>query len=122
LNLKNILFVLVAALALVGIGSIISAIYRGFYTLGRGAKGSGPEYIILPVAGHTEDIEFRIRGAMARSRMSGRRTSKIYLADFGADGETAAIAEKMCSEFEILEWADGSELAEKIRRDIDRQN
>lgn len=108
--------VLVGVLALVGICSIISALYVSLYS----AKGAAKEYVVLPVKGHMEDIEFHIRGTVARMRKSGSCTSKIYLVDFGTDDETAEIAKKMCSEFEILEWVDSFELAKNIRENLDK--
>lgn len=109
-----VLAVLVGILALMGIGSIMSAIHLSFY----GANDDACEYIILPVKGHMEDIEFRIRGAMARRRKVGNHISKIYLTDFGADAETAEIAKRMCSEFEILEWVDSFELTKDISDEL----
>lgn len=111
-----VLTVLVGSFALVGICSIISALYLSFYS----TNGSAREYLILPVKGHMEDIEFRIRGAMARRRKAGNHISKIYLADFGADDETVEIARRMCGEFEVLEWVDSFELTENIRENIDK--
>lgn len=114
--MESIIFnALVGVFALVGVCSIISALYISFYS----TKSDEWEYIILPVKGHMEDIEFRIRGALARRRRA--HISKIYLADFGADDETAEIARKMCGEFEVLEWVDSFELTGNIRDEINSE-
>lgn len=108
-----ILAVVIGALAFVGLVSVISALCLSFYHVSGGTR----EYIVLPVSGHVEDIEFRIRGAAVRRRRMGRHL-RIYLANFGADAETAEIAKRMCEEFEGIEWVEGCELAGKLKGNI----
>lgn len=112
------MYVAVGLLSFCGLVSVISAVCSWFYNVNGGAG----ECIVLPVKGHMEDIEYRIRGAIVRRRRASRRLSKIYLADFGADDETAEIAKRMCGEFDILEWVDGSELTKKLRENINVEN
>lgn len=112
-----ILAVIIGALAFVGIIGVISTLVLSFYHVSGGAG----EYIVLPVSGHIEDIEFRIRGATARRRRVSRHV-RIYLANFGADAETTEIAKRMCREFEGLEWVEGTELTGKIKADISVKN
>ncbi len=64
-------------------------------------------YIVIPVKGHREDIEFVIRGVVA----SRQRGAVILVADFGADKETAAIAGHLCNEYERMEWVRGEAIA-----------
>lgn len=113
-----ILYTVVGLLCFLGLVSVISAVCSWFFNVSGGAG----ECIVLPVKGHMEDIEFRIRGAIVRRRRASRRLPKIYLADFGADAETAEIAKRMCGEFDVLEWVDGTELGKKLRENINSQN
>lgn len=113
-----ILYAAVGLLCFCGLVSVISAMCSWFYNAG----GEAGECIVLPVKGHMEDIEFRIRGAMVRRRRSSRHLSKIYLADLGADAETAEIARRMCGEFDVLEWVDGAELIKKLRENVNVEN
>ena len=113
-----ILYSIVGLLCFCGLISVISAVCSWFYNAGGGAG----ECIVLPVKGHMEDIEFRIRGAMVRRRRASRRLSKIYLADFGADDETAEIARRICGEFDVLEWVDGTELTKRLRENVNAEN
>lgn len=112
------MYTVVGLLCFLGLVSIISGACSWFYNISGGAG----ECIVLPVKGHVEDIEFRIRGAIVRRRRASRRLPRIYLADFGADAETAEIAKRMCDEFDVLEWVDGAELSRKLRENISSQN
>lgn len=112
-----ILVVIIGALAFVGIIGVISVLALSFYHV----SGDTEEYIVLPVSGHMEDIEFRIRGTAVRRRRVSRH-ARIYLVNFGADAETAEIAKRMCREFEGLEWVEGTELTEKIMGNISAKN
>ncbi len=69
-------------------------------------------YIVLPVKGHREDIEFVIRGTAA----SRRRGTVILVADFGADRETAAIARRLCCEYDRMEWVRGDAIEQCLHQ------
>ena len=112
-----ILAAVIGVLAFAGIIGVISALVLSFYHVNGGAG----ECIVLPVSGHIDDIEFCIRGAVAR-RQRVSRHAKIFLADFGADAETAEIARRMCGEFEGIEWVECDKLAECLRKNILAQN
>ncbi len=116
--IEIIIYTVVGALCFCGIVSVVSAICLWFYNNGNGMG----EYIVLPVKGHMEDIEFRIRGAIVRRRRASRRLPQIYLADFGADSETAEIAKRLCDEFDVLKWVDGMELTKSLRENINEES
>ena len=69
-------------------------------------------YTVIPVKGHREDIEFVIREAAA----SRKRGGVILVADFGADRETAAIARRLCSEYNRMEWVRGEAIELCLRQ------
>lgn len=98
--------------------ALLWGVMRGIAALYGGEKADGGECIVLPVAGHREDVEFRIREAVARVRRSGLRGAVIYVTDFGADSETAEIAARMCREFGMTEWVSRDELTQKIHAEL----
>lgn len=69
-------------------------------------------YIVIPVKGHREDIEFVIRGTAA----SRQRDTVILVADFGADRETAAIARRLCEEYDRMKWIRGDGISQCLHQ------
>ena len=69
--------------------------------------------IVLPVSGHVEDIELQVRAAVSRRRKL--RNAAIFLADFGADSETAEIGRRLCREFAMVEWMSPDLLDGRLR-------
>ena len=55
--------------------------------------------VLLPLKGHVEDAEYRIRAAVAWAR-----GAEVYVADCGADRETAEIAARLCGEYPSAHW------------------
>lgn len=53
---------------------------------------------LVPLSGHCEDVEYLVRSASAHRRWSSG--SEICLLDVGADNETRAIADRLCSEMD----------------------
>ena len=76
-------------------------------------EGAERSCIVLPVSGHEEDIELRVRSLVSRTRRL--RGAAIILADFGADSETAEIARRLCREFGTVECLSPEELAERLK-------
>ncbi len=76
--------------------------------------GTEREYIVIPVKGHREDIEFVIRRAVA----SRQRGTVVIVADFGTDAETASIARRLCDECERVEWVRGEAVEQCLRQHI----
>ena len=68
-------------------------------------------YVVLPVAGHVEDIELRVRQAVRNAR---RAHAALLIADFGADAETADLCRRLCRAFPTAELLDGSELEKRV--------
>ena len=75
-------------------------------------KTQDSAFVVLPVSGHVEDIELRVRELVRGSR--GLRGAAIILADFGADGETAEICRRLCREFDTVRWIAGTALEKTI--------
>ena len=85
--MKYILFAL--ALAAVGLAFAMAAVIL--------ARPCGPgcgAFVVLPVSGHMDDIELRIRKLVRESR--GLPGAAIVIADLGADSETADICRMIC--------------------------
>ena len=81
-------------------------------------RGEGT-FIVLPVAGHVEDIELRVRRAVcAAGRLRG---AVITVADFGADSETAEIIRRLCREYDALEVIDGNDLVGRLTKRSGRE-
>lgn len=81
-----------------------------------GGRGRAVECIVLPIDGHVEDVEWRIRNAVCHRRSLRQRGMVIYVVDYGVDGETAAIAQKLCGELEMVEWIPADELTTRVGR------
>ena len=79
------------------------------------ACGGENECVVLPVCGHVEDIELRVRAAASHRRRLRLGKSAIFIVNFGADGETAEIARKLCRELEMVNLVAPDELAERLR-------
>ncbi len=77
-----------------------------------GERGEGA-FLVLPVSGHVEDIELRVRMLVNAGRKL--RGASIVLADFGADRETEEICRRLCREFGTVKLLDGNRLAERIK-------
>ena len=92
--------------------------FTGISMMFSGAKDCRGECIVLPVSGHMEDVELRIREAVSQARRLGLRGAVVYVADFGADSETAEIAERMCGEFGVTQWVNRRELADRIEENL----
>lgn len=107
------MILIVAAIAL------LWGVMMGIAVLFGGEKDSGGACIVLPIVGHKEDVEFRIREAVSQVRRSGLRGAVIYVADFGTDSETAEIAARMCREFSMTEWVSREELTERIYKGVE---
>lgn len=108
--IKIILAVIAGFFCFLGFISMLSAACVKFY------EGGACEIILIPVFGHVEDIEFRIRGAVVRRRKSWRRAPNIIIADLGADKETAEIAKKLCCEYDGIEWVEYGALTDELRK------
>lgn len=106
--------VLIYAALIATTAAMMWGMLTGIGMMFSGTKDCGGVCIVLPVAGHMEDVEFRIREAVSRARQLGLRGAVIYVTDFGADSETAEIAERMCDEFSVTEWVSSEELADRI--------
>lgn len=111
--------ILLDILLIVAAIALLWGVMMGIATLFGGGKDGGGKCIVLPVAGHREDIEFRIREAVSQVQRSGLRGAVIYVTDFGADSETAEIAARMCREFGMTEWVGCEELTERIGRSVE---
>ena len=59
---------------------------------------------------------------VAAVRRTGLRGAVIYVADFGADEETAAIAQRLCEEFGVTEWVPSGELSGTIETRCAKRN
>ena len=106
---RYLVFILVFMVLLWAVWSVAGLFLRS------DGKGEGV-FIVLPVAGHTEDIEIRVRSLICGSR--SLRGAAILLADFGADGETAEICRRLCEEFEKVEWIDGNDVFAMINNSL----
>ena len=99
--MKYILFAL--ALAAVGLAFAMAAVIL--------ARPCGPgcgAFVVLPVSGHMDDIELRIRKLVRESR--GLPGAAIVIADLGVDSETADICRMICREFEHVSMIKGEEM------------
>ncbi|MBQ1397066.1 MAG: hypothetical protein IIY89_01075 [Clostridia bacterium] len=77
-----------------------------------GGRGRGA-FVVLPVAGHVEDVELRVRRLVRGVR--SLRGAVILLTDFGADAETADICRRLCREFGNVEMIDGREMVKRVK-------
>lgn len=97
------------ALAVIGLLSVILPIAG---TILIPVKTEKNAFVVLPVSGHVEDIELRVRELVRESR--GLRGTSVIIADFGADGETTEICRRLCLEFGNVEMVKGSGLYERF--------
>ena len=51
---------------------------------------------VLPLSGHCEDAEYRVRCVAAACRFGVLPARVVYVLNVGADAETLAVAEKTC--------------------------
>ena len=96
---------LMAAVLLLAVAGAWNALLRA------GGRETGA-FVVLPLAGHMEDIEWRVRELARESRKM--RGKGILLADFGADGEALEIARRLAEDFPAVELVEGRRLAEKL--------
>ena len=99
---------------LLALAAIVWAVYpvaRLFLNPKDGREGL---LVVLPLKGHVEDVELRVRGAV---RLAGRVHATVLLADFRADGETREICTRLCREFDSVELIDGNAIAERAGKD-----
>lgn len=94
----------------------------GLLLLLSGAKDCRSTCLVVPLAGHVEDVELLVRETVAAVRRTGLRGAVIYVADFGADEETAAIAQRLCEEFGVTEWVPSGELSGTIETRCAKRN
>ncbi len=106
---------LMLVLAVVVIPSAVIAVGMWSGLSDRPEKGC----VVLPVSGHVEDIELRVRAAVFHRRRTG---TEIYIADFGADAETAEIAHRLCLELDAVEWMTAAELFVKLNEMASRNS
>lgn len=106
--------ILICTALIVTTAAIMWGVLTGIGMIFGGAKDCEGECIVLPIAGHCEDVELRIREAVSRAQRWGLRGAAIYVTDFGADSETAEIAERMCREFGMTQWVSRDELSDRI--------
>lgn len=94
--------------------AVIWGVVIGIRMVLNGTRDSRGVCLVVPLAGHVEDAELLIREAVAAARRAGLRGAVVYVADFGADEETAAIAQRLCEAYGVAEWVAQGELSEKI--------
>lgn len=92
---EHILLAVVLLLALYGCAELIRRLACFVMTPTKGTAG----ILVIPVAGHREDIEYIIRSAAVREKWYYRRgTGPVLLVDMGMDDETRLLAERICKE------------------------
>ncbi|MBP3388255.1 MAG: hypothetical protein J6K98_00105 [Clostridia bacterium] len=72
--------------------------------------GSRQALLLLPLSGHCEDVEFRVRSCLHTA--SGLRRP-LLVVDTGLDPESRALAEEICRRFEGV-WLCDRENLDKI--------
>lgn len=70
--------------------------------------------VLLPLAGHHEDVEHLLRCAATRHRWAGVHT-RVVLVDAGMDDETRALAGEVCARLESAEIWDEDKVGEYIK-------
>lgn len=110
--------VIIYAALIATTAAMMWGMFTGISMMFSGAKDCMGECIVLPISGHMEDVELRIREAVSQARRLGLRGAAVYVADFGADSETADICERMCSQFGVTQWVSREELANRIGQDL----
>ena len=92
---EHILLAIVLLLALYGCAELIRRLACFVMAPSKGTAG----VLVIPVAGHREDIEYILRSAAVREKWCCRRgTGSVLLVDMGMDDETRLLAERVCRE------------------------
>lgn len=92
---EHILLAIVLLLALYGCAELIRRLACFVMAPAKGTAG----VLVIPVAGHREDIEYIIRSAAVREKWYyRRRPGPVLLVDMGLDEETRLLAERICRE------------------------
>ena len=55
--------------------------------------------LVLPLSGHCDDAEYRIRTAAAQARWAEEIAGTVLILDLGMDEETRLLAERVCAEY-----------------------
>ena len=100
--MNNVVYVLICAFFIIfGIVDLIRFfIFSGLKTL----KDQFSIFIIIPVKGHQENMEYLIRNAVAQLKWTSHSCeSKVICLDLGMDDETKKICEIFCSDYSCLE-------------------
>lgn len=93
---------LIALTAMLPVAAVIGwALFRLPVGCGFGRRCGA--VVVLPLRGHMEDAEYRIRGTAAWARGAA-----VYVVNCGADEETAEIAARLCEEIPSVYWVDAS--------------
>lgn len=103
----NIFVIILAVCILLCSGVFLSRVFRSC-DVGKGAA------IVLPLSGHMESVELQVRGLVSSSR--GIRGAVVLLADFGADAETAEIAQRLCRDFAVVDYVKGADLTVRVEK------
>ncbi len=104
----NILLVLLAAF---GLTEVVHLLVLKVIATGR----SGQMVIIVPVAGHHEDIEYVLRSAAQRLKwMDGKEDAQIYCLDYGMDSETLRICRMVSADYGFMRIVQPEQLNECI--------
>ena len=70
-----------------------------------------PGVWVIPLRGHCEDVEYRVRSAAAGCRWNGTPCREVYLLNIDADEETCALAERVCRAVRGVQLVKSAELA-----------
>ena len=113
---EQILLTIVLFLAIFGCAELIRLLALRILSPSRGAK----EILVIPVAGHLENIEYIIRSAAVR-RNWGRcaKNRPVLLLDAGMDEETRRLAEVACTAVKGVDLYTPQDLIERGKKLVD---
>lgn len=103
---ETVMLVLVLLLALYGCMELIR---RAAMRIMRPSVPH-PGLLVLPLGGHCDDVEYRIRSVVAQTRWTEEAPGGILLLDTGMDEETRALAERICLEYPAVRLEKSAEL------------
>ena len=84
-----------------GVGQLIRWIWR--------PRQDMPAILVLPVCGHCEDVEYRLRHALARWQWTaGAHADRVLLLDTGLDEESRQLARVVCDRLPGVEFCRGA--------------
>ena len=60
-------------------------------------------FVIIPISGHNEEIEYTLRSTITQFKWEGYKNQKIICLDLSMDNETRKICEMICKDYDFID-------------------